>query len=248
MSSRTLFLAWQNPETRGWHTFARLQKFKNDYELMFTRGADHIKAIPLDMLGLNAKKRYLSSDLLPIFRNRLPSRRRSDFEKMSNWLALTGEESEIDLLARFGLIAGVDGVLIYPAPDLIDGLYSLKFFVHGIRHMHPAATVVCRDIKAGDQVLPMLDVQNPVDPDAVALRCGDPAMMVGYVPSFYAGDIRKLLLDDGVRQNAKIRVVRNNFDAPVQIRLLCQFESPVFERFRPLDTESHQPLLAEVAA
>jgi len=107
---------------------------------------------------------------------------------------VTGSEDEFGLLSKFGLIPGTDSLLVYPEPDVISGTYALEFFVHGIRHMHKASMELCSTLRSGERLLPLLDVQNPVDPNAVAIRYIDPPVLVGYVPTFYSTDFRQLLL------------------------------------------------------
>jgi HIRAN domain-containing protein len=246
--SANLFLAWQDPGTRTWHTFARLRKNGDDYELAFTRGAQRLGTIPLELFKLDITKIYRFGELIPVFRNRLPSRKRADFERMAAWLNLTGDEDEFTQLGRFGLIPGTDSILIYPEPEIIRAKYHLEFFVHGIRHMHKDAPKICDSTNKGERLLPLLDVQNPVDQNAVALRREDDPTLIGYVPTFYAADIKILLSSPGVESSARFTVVRSNKDAPMQLRLLCRFESAAPAQFHPLDTEAHMLLKKEAPA
>jgi hypothetical protein len=143
---KTLYLAWQHPDTRSWQTFARLDRTRSDYELVFTRGALGLQTIPFDLFKMDLYQRYRFSELLPIFRNRLPSRKRTDFTKILSWLNLSGDEDEFALLARFGLIPGTDALIVYPEPEKSDDRYSLEFFVHGVRHMHGDVEAVCASL------------------------------------------------------------------------------------------------------
>ena len=161
---------------------------------------------------------------------------------MASWLNLTGVEQDFDLLSKFGLIPGTDSTLVYPEPDVTSGRYSLEFFVHGVRHMRNEAPEWCKTALAGTRLLAMLDVQNPVDHNAVAIRPEEKNFLLGYVPSFYASDFRTILSDPRSLETARITVLKCNNDAPPQLRLLCRFEATVPQTFRALDTESHQPL------
>lgn len=242
--SKTLFLAWQHPETRSWATFARLDKSATDYDLTFTRGASGLRAVH-ELFKMDPHQRYRFSELLPIFKNRLPSRSRTDFSKMTSWLNLRGDEDEFALLSRFGLIPGTDGILVYPQPDVRLGHYSLEFFLHGLRHMHGDVEATCAKLEPGNRLLPLLDVQNPVDQNAVALRPEHKTILLGYVPAFYAEDVRSLV--SNAADGARITVVRCNPEAPTQLRLLCRLEAPVAADFVPLQTEAHKSLLPRAA-
>jgi hypothetical protein len=242
-----LYVAWQNQATRAWHTVARLNRTKTGYELVFTRGVASLPTIPSDLFRMDVRERYSSDELFPLFRNRLPSRSRSDVPKMAHWLNVTGGEDEFDLLSKFGLIPGTDSLLVYPEPELISGTYGLEFFVHGVGHLQKDAMELCGDLRVGERLLPLLDVQNPVDPNAVAIRCVNHPVLVGYVPTFYAPDFRQLLSQPRLAAKAQLTVVRFNEDAPNQLRLLCRFECPVPQGFRALNSETHQPMIDEAA-
>jgi len=196
---------------------------------------------------MDVRQRYASAELLPVFKNRLPSKSRADFAKMASWLDLRGGESEFDLLTRFGLIPGTDSILVYPEPEIIDGRYRLEFFVHGIRHMHKDALSLCDGLKPGDRLLPVLDIQNPVDPNAVAVRQREHSVLIGYVPTFYAADLRTILAQSPLAKDARVTVVRNNQDAPFQLRLFCRFEASVPDGFKALDTNAHLPMIEHIS-
>ena len=90
--------------------------------------------------------------------------------KMARWLNLGGDEDEFGLLSKFGLVPGNDAILVYPEPSIEGSSYQLEFFVHGIRHMHVDVLRLADNIQSGERLLPLLDVQNPVESCAVALR------------------------------------------------------------------------------
>jgi hypothetical protein len=238
-----LYLAWQDEATRTWHTIARLTRDSEGYELIFTQGATRLGDLPERLFKMQLKYRYRFQTLINVFKNKIPSRNRPDFEKMARWLNLRGSEDEFVLLSKFGLIPGSDALLVYPEPNVRGGRYELEFFVHGIRHMHSDVLRLCDDLASGQRLLPVLDVQNPVDQCAVALRAEADTILIGYVPTFYAGDLKGILSNEALCAAARITVVRNNKDAPVQLRLLCRFESPVPPGFQPLDSVAHKPAL-----
>lgn len=239
-----LYVAWQDSNTRAWHTIGRLSRIREGYEFIFTRGVELLSKIPEELFQMNVRKKYLSDDLTALFKNKLPSRNRSDFARMAKWLNLSGGEEDFELLSKFGMIPGGDSILIYPEPLLIKGQYHLEFFVHGMRHMQGDIVSACTQISEGSKLLPLLDLQNPVDHHAVALRGSSSSLLLGYVPAFYAPDVSRILLDPKGAESCRISVLRNNSDAPIQLRLLCRLECEVSSGFRTLDTDAHQPLLA----
>jgi HIRAN domain len=248
LAAASLYVAWQNQVTRAWHTVARLTRSEEGYELVFTRGVSSLLTIPADLFRMDVTKRYVSNALFPLFKNRLPSRNRADFQKMAEWLNVTGHEDEFGLLSKFGLIPGTDSLLVYPEPDVISGMYKLDFFLHGIRHMHPDAIQLCGALKGGERLLPLLDVQNPADPNAIVVRCVDQPVLLGYVPIFYAADLRQLLSQAQLADKAQLTVLRFNEDAPSQLKLLCRFACPVPHGFRALSSEAELMSVEEKAA
>lgn len=243
-----LFLAWQDRETRRWHTIGLLTAIDSgSYEFVFTNGVTHLRSVPSNLFKMEPGERFLSTDLMPLFKNKLPPRTRTDFAKIAHWVGLDGKEDEFTLLKGFGLIAGTDGLMVYPEPKVEDGSYTVDFFVHGMRHMHSDVANWCTGRSEGEMLLPLLDVKNPVDTSAVALRDKNETIIVGYVPTFYADDLYRILRHKEVARDAEIRIRRINTDAPIQLRLLCRFTARTKENFRPLDTSDHQPLVATMA-
>jgi hypothetical protein len=240
-----LYAAWQD-ERRSWHTIGRLSRIRDQYDFVFTKGAKVLGRMPKDLLGMNVDQTYRSSDLFALFKNKLPSRSRPDFRQMSQWLNLTGDETDFDLLSKFGLIPGTDSTLVYPEPELVDGRYAVEFFVHGIRHMEEAALKWTEACAPGDRLLPMLDVQNPMDASAVTLRPESKCILIGYVPAFYATDFYRILSDPKCVEEARVTVLKSNPSAPPQLRLLCRFETPAPKSFIPLNTDEHEPWVQPV--
>lgn len=239
-----LYVAWQDDVSRKWNTIARLSKIGLGYDFVFTQGVKKLNNIPADVFKMDPRYTYVFDRLIPLFTNRIPPRSRGDFAKIAAWLNIQDTNDEFELLSKFGLIPGTDSILLYPEPQINNGIYSLEFFVHGIRHMHSDVLTWCDKLEAESQLLPVLDVQNPVDPCAVALRSTKDTILVGYVPTFYAPDIKTILSDEELCSSARITVVKNNIDAPIQLRLLCRFEAEVRKDFEALRSDIHRPYTA----
>ena len=243
----TLFVAWQDEESRRWITVARVTRGSDGYEFVFTRGARHLKSLPETLFRIKTGLRYKSAFLLPIFMNRVPAKSRADFSRLARWVNVSEDADDFELIARFGLIPGTDSMMIYPPPIIRGEEYKLDFFVHGIRHMHKDVEDWCAKISQSATLRPMLDVQNTADPNAVALRPEDGKLILGYVPTFYAGDLHNILMEQQWDSNARIFVLRRNTDAPPQLRLLCRFTSRVPPNFKSMQLDDQIPLVTELA-
>lgn len=102
---------------------------------------------------------------------------------------------------------------------------------------------------AGDPLAPMLDIANPHDAFAVAVRTTDERdrFLLGYVPRYLARDI------NSVCQNCApnfldLRVERLNPGAPLQMRLLCRMRACWPENFKPCAGEEFQPIVSRMAS
>lgn len=241
--SDTVYVAWQDDLTRRWKTIARLTRRPDGYELVFTAGVRSLGNLPSNVFRMEPGYRYRSSELLEIFKNRIPPRSRSDFTRLANWLGVDPKGNDFALLSRFGLIPGSDSILVYPAPSVVDGMFELDFFVHGLRYMHTDASLWCENVSAGQVLLPMLDIKNVADPSAVALRDPDGSIIIGYVPAFYASDIASILRTEGGLGTSSITILRANKDAPVQLKLLCRFKAKVSSEYQPFSEGDHVPII-----
>lgn len=236
----SLFIAWQDANRR-WHTIAKLNRSVDGFEFAFTKGAEALGTVPKSLFGLDVGFRYKFKELLPLLRNRLPSKSRSDYQRLSEWLDVQSPKDQFDLLARFGLIPGTDSLLIYPEPTLHNGTFSVDFFVHGIRHMHRDVEEWAKSAIPGTAILPMLDLQNEVDPNAVALRARHHAILLGYVPAFYANAFSTILSNSAEAATAAITLLKANPMAPSQIKLWCRFEAKTRHQLKDLMGADSEP-------
>jgi hypothetical protein len=238
---KKLFVAWQD-SARKWHTIGRLTQGAEGYELVFTKGAIPFADVINKLFKLELGYRYRFKDLIPLFRNKILSSNRPDFVRLSDWVGVKSTETEFDRLAKFGPIPGTDSMLVYPEALFEHGKYSVDFYVHGIRHMHDDAQSWTKEAGVKTKLLPMLDLQNEADQNAVALRASHSNILVGYVPAFYASEINKILRREEINEHAEFSILRMNKDAPAQIRLFCRFEATVDQNYKLSLDEDALPL------
>lgn len=243
----TLFVFWQDPINRRWHVVGRLTRLGGEYRFAYTRGATASpRFIPFGrMSNLNAE--YRSTDLLPLFSNRILPRSRPEYFDYLRWMALDASDADpLTVLGRSGGLKSTDSLAIYPLPTRDeDGEYRVLFFCHGLRYSAENALARIAQLGVGDRLYPMHDMQNPMDQQAIALRSDDPAAFLGYCPRFFARDFRTLL--QRRRASASITVVRVNTDAPIEFRLLCEFRSPWPAGFHPCDGEEYEVLAEKLS-
>jgi len=237
-----LFVAWQDPFDRNWQPVARLTFEDNRFQFVYTKGAETAKNfVPFGRMT-DLYSVYESKELFPLFTNRLLSKNRPEYKEFLEWLNIPkGKDDPLVILARSGGKRGTDSLRIFPCPKpTLDGKYLLQFFSQGLRYLGKGDVEVIANLNSGAQLFLMLDVQNPQDSLAIALRTENPPVFVGYVPRYFVADFQFLL--NTKKDSVKVVVERVNQDAPIQLRLLCKITAEWPEKFQSCSGELYQPL------
>ena len=79
---------------------------------------------------------YASSDLFPLFANRLLRPSRPEYKDFIHWLNISEHQDDpIALLSRSGGKRKTDNFEVFPCPEPdADGNYHIHFFTHGLRY------------------------------------------------------------------------------------------------------------------
>ena len=240
-SQRSVFVAWQDPDTRGWRPVGRLTFEKQRYRFVYTKGAKAKNFTPFGRMT-DLELTYESSELFPLFANRLLSKNRPEYLEYLGWLNLFAhEDTALSQLALTGGIRGTDSLMVFPCPEpQVNGTYHVQFLSHGLRYLAAEAQKLVEQLKPDTRLYLMYDVQNEQDPRAVSIRT-EPAMIVGYVPRYFASDFRSLL-SKNEKDAVKVVVERVNRGAPIQFRLLCSITANWPKGFQPCSGRLFQPL------
>lgn len=234
---KTLFVAWQEPESKEWIPVARLEHADGKYRFSYTRGALRVQGFqPFGRMD-NLTGVYEAETLFPLFSNRVISRSRPEFKDFLRWLGLPETADDpMSILSLTGGIRGTDDIELFAPPTITEnGEYQLTFFSRGIRHLSKEAIQLIGTLKEGARLYVMQDRQNTADEFALALRSGDPVVFVGYCPKYYANDLR-LLLDADCE--LEVRVKAMNSDAPLNMRLLCSVSAKISKKISLMANES----------
>jgi hypothetical protein len=246
-----LFVAWRaGDESRGrWGPVGRLERTDEGYRFTYTQGAKMLEGFRPFPGMPDLERVYESDELFPLFSNRLLGRSRPEYEAFLRWGGFDPDNPP-DPIALLGVMEGrreTDSIEVFPcpAPDA-EGRYVAKFFLHGVRWMGSEAWERISRLQPGDPLYLMLDVMNPYDKNAVAVRTGGAQeqgrVLIGYVPRYLAPDICKLcqLCDPA---SIELTVHRVNNDAPMQHWVLCQMKACWPEDFHPCSGREFQPLV-----
>ncbi len=250
-SIKTLFLAWQDYESRSWFPIGRLTFDGKRYQFVYIQdakkaqeqcGFEPLLSFP-DLEGV-----YRSDYLFPVFANRLMSSSRPEYKHFLERLNL--EENTADLMLMLARSEGkreTDSLQVFPHPELDEsGCYHLHFFAHGLRHLPECSIERINRLKVGEILWLSHEFQNPYDPQALMLTTED-HYILGYCPMFLVS-----YMFDILRRNpdaVEVKVDRVNLSpTPLQFRLLCRMNYSVVGDIEPFSQDQYQPIkvMAEV--
>jgi hypothetical protein len=237
------------PSKSGWSPIGRLEFDHGTYRFVYTKGArTAVGFTPFSGME-DLEQIYESNELFPVFANRLLPKSRPEYEAYLQWSGFDPGKPP-DPIAILGVTEGIrrtDLIEVFPCPVPDElGCYLNKFFLHGLRYMPEVAKARVLALTEGEPLYPVLDLFNPTDSNAVALRTitGD-RLMLGYVPRYLAQDVWKLI--QGCEPEfINVFAHRVNPDAPLQQRLLCRMNACWPEGFQPCSGEAFQPIPEDV--
>jgi hypothetical protein len=252
--SNVVYVAWRSPAApeHKWGPVGRLDTELGHFRFVYTEGARLLEGFePFPgMPGLSEV--YESDELLPVFKNRMLSKSRPEYKEFLKW---SGFDPAIppEPLALLGVTEGkreTDFIEIFPCPCKAYGnRLDLKFFLHGIRHMPSDAQREAGKLTSGERLGLMLDISNPHDKNAVAIRtCPATELnrrryLIGYLPRYLARDVHGLAKTIN-SDDLNLTVEQVNEGAPFQQMLLCRLDSIWPEEFCPCDGEEYSPIPA----
>lgn len=241
---KALYIAWQDPKNRSWHSVGRLTYDQGYYRFVYTRGA--LASPRFTYLGRmhDLRKHYVSETLFPLFSNRLLDSSRPEYPDYVQWLGVEAEADSMQLLARSGGTRATDQLCVYAHPEPNErGEIELFFFSHGLRYLDQRERQRIDRLKAGDRLQLKWDDENTHDPNALMVET-EKLVKVGYCPRYLNEDLRRVMDVAEV----KLTVERANPDAPLQFRLLCKavfMPPPGFELFA---SDAYKPLAGAAMA
>jgi hypothetical protein len=230
-----VYLAWQDPTSRRWHIIGQLKHVREGYEFRYTSGIKNIKESSVLTNMPEHDKVYRSPELFSLFKNRVMPKSRPEYSNYLHWLALDSANKsstdDLDTLAISGGEKETDFFRIIPVPEKkSSGLFSFKFLVHGVNYLDEHVKERINNLNKDDRLYLMDDFQNEKDRLALSLRTVEPICIVGYIPAYLTNVIREMRKIEGSVNSMTVNVVQVNKDAPVQMRLLCEFSSPDLEK------------------
>lgn len=247
MTDKTLFLAWQDKRlTRAWFPVGRLDVLSapRSYRFRYTQGAEraHEQAGFEPLFDFPEWKRsYESSELFPLFQNRVISSERKDFSEYLRMLDLPQSAEPAEILEVGGGYRATDNFEVFPKIERRpDGSFRCRFFLHGMRHVATTALERLDRLKPEEPLYVTLELTNPATILAVQLQTTD-YHMIGWAPRYLVDDLVKAMAY--APQGYAAKVVRlNPSPAPSKQRLLIEL-SGSWPDHEPMATGDFEPLI-----
>jgi hypothetical protein len=241
----TLFVAWQAPSpTRAWFPIGRLDasQDRRDFVFRYTRGAlnAHTTAGFEPLIAFpDFDRTYESSELFPLFKNRVLEPNRKDFAEYLRWLDMDPKNADpIEILGLTGGERQTDSLEMFPqVRKLSDGTVRCRFFLHGLRHVSGAARERAERLIDGEALQVAIEVNNPATRYAVQLQTSD-CHLIGWAPRYLVDDLRAALLEHSTISATVKRI--NRLDAPYARRVLVELSGGVPAAFEPMTSNEYR--------
>lgn len=243
---KSLFLAWQAPN-RAWFPVGRLDAdvAQHQYHFGYTKGAlqaEHAVGFrPLPAFP-EFDRTYESSELFPLFQNRVLDPGRKDFAAYLASLDLPPSSVDpIEILAVSGGERQTDNLEVFPRIESRpDGAFRCRFFLHGWRHMSKDSQNRAMSLAPGEPLGVSLELTNRAAPVAILLTTVDYAFL-GWTPRYLVPDLLKAISEKPRVSAAVVRV--NAVDVPANRRVLVELTGTLPAGLQPMSTEEFQPLV-----
>lgn len=244
---RTLFVAWQTPNpSHAWFPIGRLDADVEHHEYVFryTQGALNAQRSAGFEPLLSFPKfdvKYESSQLFPLFQNRIMGTHRKDFIDYLRWMDIDQANYDpLEILALTGGERQTDSLEVFPRVEKNpDGTFACRFFLHGLRHVSDAGRTRADTLVTGEQLQIALEMNNPATGLAVQLQTGD-GHILGWAPRYLVRDLVGAMVQF---TNLSARVVRSNpQEAPLARRLLIEMGGVLPPSVVPMTSAEFKPV------
>ncbi len=184
--------------------------------------------------------RYQSPELFPLFKNRVITPGRKDFEEYLRLLDLPDQASPIEILSVDGGTRAADSFEVFPKIERRpDGSFRCRFFLHGWRHVCPAAQQRLDALQHGEKLYVALELTNPATRLAVQIQTRD-YHVIGWSPRYLVSDLVSAIAKAPGEYAAQVVQV-NPVPTPARQRLLIELRGH-WPDYEPMAKEDFEPL------
>ncbi len=247
MSTRTVFLAWQDIKpSKAWFPVGRLDADAegSSYRFRYIGGAKRAHeevGFPLLIEFPDLNQDYQSSELFPLFQNRVMNRARPDFANYLRSLDLPEEADPIEILSTNGGNRVTDAYEVFPKIEKDDtGSFSCRFFLHGWRHIYKAAIDRINRLEQGEELNVIPELTNPATVLALQIQTKD-YCMIGWTPRYLVKDLFTAITEAPSKFGAKVVRV-NPQTVLLKQRVLIEMYG-CWNKYEPMSSEDFKPLV-----
>jgi hypothetical protein len=248
---KSLFVAWKKESGSGWFPVGRLDAdiAPEPYKFRYLQGALQAKKecdfVPFDNFP-DFRKQYVSDELFPFFANRLQNPNQPSFPEYLRRLGLDkGRKTAFDPIEVLAVSQGLratDSLEIFPKVEPAEGgQFAIKFFLHGLGHVLPAAIDRILKLRPGEDLSIVLEDKNPdTGMIAIQLQTQD-RLPIGYAPHYLLSDLLQVIR--GFESASSAQVSRMNPPpAPPGQRVLVLFKGCWPDGYQPMSGEEFRAL------
>lgn len=238
---RRMAVAWQHPDERSVRPVGLLHYDGQTHEFFYLRTVNEVHDFRPFLNFPDLTRIYRSTDLFPMFSQRVMSPRRPDYTHYLQQLDLTHSATPWEQLARTEGKLASDTIQLIPEPEVdATGRTQSQFLVAGIRRQikdEHQRNLTLSQLKKGDKLQLVDELDNSVNPRAILVSTRS-QVTLGWVPDIlidYVHDVR----GDGPFSVEVTHV--NGPDAPSHMRLLALLEGQLKPGYRPFAGPHWQP-------
>ena len=248
MTTRTLFLAWQDKEvTRQWFPVGQLdvdmEVEPNLYRFRYINGAKRAQEeakFPLLIEFPELEVDYCAHELFPLFMNRVIAPSRGDRLEYLQDLDLDADADPIEILSVNGGYRVTDVYEVFPKLSQHDnGDFVCRFFLHGWRYVNSSAQRRMDLLKNGEELYVTMEITNPVTRIAVQIQTTD-YHVIGWAPRYLMADLAVAMAESPEYSAQVVRI--NPLPAPSRQRVLIEMRGN-WNEHKPMESEDYVPLV-----
>lgn len=249
---KTLFLGWRDPQEHRWYPVGRLDVDDSPrvYTFGYTQGA--MEAEKQSGFGPlydfpSFQRRYTSSGLFPLFKNRVMNDQRRSFEEYLSFRDIDGASPDpLEILAVDGGYRATDNFQVFPKiRKQSDGSFHCRFFLHGWRHTNANAQSAIERLEPGETLYLTIELTNPQTQLAVQIQTTH-YHMIGWAPRYLVHDLVTAMAHAPGDYSARV-VKLNPVPAPSKQRVLIELSGHWPTEYEPMDADEFKLLSGEDA-
>ena len=248
MSERTLYLAWQDDLSGQWFAVGRLDADvgKAAYRFRYTGGAERAEqeaGFPPLLEFPDLRGDYQSSELFPLFANRVMNRRRPDYLDYLRGLDLPAEADTVDILSANGGRRETDSYEVFPKIEKdLDGGFRCRFHLHVPRQARVEDGERIKLLRRDEPLSVTLRQSDRGTDTAVQIKTAD-GHMIGWSPDYLMHDLAAAMAEPP--GDCRAMVVRSAPPlVPWRHRVLIEVQGRLLADHEPMSGSDFQPLVS----